>query len=557
MSAENATKLIRGVLFDFDGTLTEFGSLDFGVIKDAIGCPLDRPVLEFILGLESEKEKTRAFGILDRFEAEAARRSRPNEGAEETLEFLRQRNLKTGIISRNSLVSIQTSLQNFRHVRPDDFTVILSRDDPYRPKPDPEGILAAARMLGVPVSQVLVIGDFIFDVEAGHKAGALTAFLTNRGKHSCAYPSDFTLQHLGDLKEIIRYHAPLPPGKLPNDLLQRFLAEAGSGDAPLLLAPGVGEDAAALALAGEQVLVLKSDPITFPTEFPGLYAVAVNVNDIATTGATPRWLLASLLFPVGVNAVQIRKTMRDLQAAAHTQGLVVCGGHTEVTDAVTRPVIAAQTAGTVARADLIDKRNMAESDRIVLTKALAIEGTSILARTCAGRLREFGMDEHEISRSRNFVTDPGISILKEARIAARTGKVTAMHDITEGGLATALQELSCAGGHRLRICFDRIPVYAETGKICGLLGVSPLGLIGSGSLLICCERGAAAFLIADLEAAGIAAVEIGEVLEAGNGIEAVDARGYSVPWPVFETDELARLISMLGDNSQPRKAERS
>ena len=112
--------------------------------------------------------------------------------------------MKVGIISRNSLASIRTALDNFARIRSADFAVILSRDDPYNPKPSPEGILAAAGIMGVPVAQILVVGDFVFDVEAGHKAGALTAFLTNRGfSHPCAYPSDFTLEHLGELKEIV------------------------------------------------------------------------------------------------------------------------------------------------------------------------------------------------------------------------------------------------------------------------------------------------------------------------------------------------------------------
>jgi len=196
--------LIRAVLFDFDGTLTEPGSLDFGVIRDAVGCPKGRPVLEFINSMASQANRAEALKILDAFEAEAARQSRPNAGAEEVLEFLRGRGIKVGIISRNSLVSIRTALDNFGRIRPLDFAIILSRDDPFDPKPSPEGILAAVRILGVPVAQVLVVGDFVFDVEAGHKAGALTAFLTNRGfSHPCAYPSDFTLEHLGELKDII------------------------------------------------------------------------------------------------------------------------------------------------------------------------------------------------------------------------------------------------------------------------------------------------------------------------------------------------------------------
>jgi len=211
MNLQSSTKLIRAVLFDFDGTLTEPGSLDFGVIRDAVGCPKGRPVLEFINSMASQAERAEAFKILDAFEAEAARQSRPNAGAEEVLEFLRARGMKIGIISRNSLASIRTALDNFGRIRPLDFAVILSRDDPFNPKPSPEGILAAVRILGVPAAQVLVVGDFVFDVEAGHKAGALTAFLTNRGSsHPCAYPSDFTLEHLGELKEIVSLYAPLP-----------------------------------------------------------------------------------------------------------------------------------------------------------------------------------------------------------------------------------------------------------------------------------------------------------------------------------------------------------
>lgn len=544
MESQSSAKLIRAVLFDFDGTLTEPGSLDFGVIREAIGCPKGRPVLEFINGMSSQAERAEATRILNEYEAEAARRSRPNAGAEEALRFLRARGLKVGIISRNSLVSIETALKNFERIQPFDFAVILSRDDPVSPKPDPEGILAAAEALGVSVAQVLVVGDFVFDIEAGQKAGALTAFLTNRGfSHPCALPSDFTLEHLGDLTDIVGLHAPLPVGKLPNDLLHQFLADLGACDPALLVGPGVGEDVAAFRLMGEEVLVLKSDPITFATDAIGFYAVTVNVNDMATCGATPRWLLASLLFPVGTNAAQVRLVMQELDRTARNQGLILCGGHTEISDAVTRPVVAAQVAGTVSRRELISKQNMKEGDRVLLTKRLAVEGTSIIAREFPDRLRKLGMGDEEIARCRNFLFDPGISVLKEAGIAAHSGRVTAMHDITEGGLSTALQELSSAGGHRIRVYRDRIPVYQETERVCRLLNLSPLGLIGSGSLLIACACSAADSMVAELCAAGIEAVCLGEVLQSGNGVEAIDANGNTAPWPQFEADEITRLFS--------------
>ncbi len=543
MNPQNRNKRIRAVLFDFDGTLTEPGSIDFDVIREAVGCPKRQPVLEFINGIESQTERAAAFRILDGFEAAAAGQSRPNAGAEELLAYLRARGLKIGIITRNSMAAVETSLKNFRRILPSDFDVILTRDDPFSPKPSPEGIVAAADALMVPAAEVLVVGDFVFDIEAGHKAGALTGYLTNRGSsHPCQHPSDFTIEHLSELKDILDLHAPLPAGKLPNDLLRRFLKEIGIGDPSLLVAPGVGEDVAAVRLPGEEILVLKSDPVTFATDAISYCAVQVNINDIATSGATPRWLLASMLFPPGTNAAEARSAMEQLYRASLEQGVILCGGHTEITDAVTRPVVAAQVAGTVSAGKLIDKKSLAEGDTILLTKALAIEGTSIIAREFRDRLEELGMTSAEIDRCRSLLFDPGVSILREARIAARSGKVSAMHDITEGGLATALPELSAAGGRRIRVNLDRIPVLEATRRVCGLLGLDPLGLIGSGSLLIACRPEAADELIASLRTAGIEAVCLGEAMGCGSGIDAVRTDGNPAPWPQFATDEIARLF---------------
>ena len=225
--------------------------------------------------------------------------------------------------------------------------------------------------------------------------------------------------------------------------------------------------------------------------------------------------------------------------------MILCGGHTEITDAVTRPIVAAQVAGTVSRRQLIHKRNMAEGDRILMTKRLAIEATSIIAREFPQRLKDSGLDDRAIERCRGFLFDPGISVLREARIAAQSGAVSAMHDITEGGLATALRELSSAASRRIRVFLDRIPMYPETEAICQALGLNPLGVIGSGSLLIACRPSAAEGLMAELGAAGIDAVCVGEVQPGETGVDAVDSSGNQAAWPDFEVDEITRLFSDL------------
>src|SRR5262249_10860265 len=163
-------------------------------------------------------------------------------------------------------------------------------------------------------------------------------FLTNRRLSPPEdHIPDFIIDRLTELKEIIDLHTPLAPGKLPNHLLHRFLEDLDLRHSSLLVAPGVGEDIACVRWDGEQTLVLQSDPITFATDSIGQYAVIVNVNDVATSGATPRWLLSTLLFPPSTTAGQVRQTMIELRETARRHDLLLCGGHTEITDAVKRP----------------------------------------------------------------------------------------------------------------------------------------------------------------------------------------------------------------------------
>jgi hydrogenase expression/formation protein HypE len=534
------------ILFDFDGTLTRAGTIDFSRIREALRCPAETPILEFIASIPSTARRKSALETLHNYEMEAAIRSLPNVGAEETLQFLRGHAIKVGIISRNSTSAIRCALDNFSSIGPDDFDILISRDDAYAPKPSPEAIVAAAGLLNVSVEHLIVVGDYILDIEAGRRAGAFTVFLTNCNRAApCKEQPDYVIDELPELMKIARLHLPLPDGKLPNDLLSVFLAETGISPGPALVGPAVGEDVAAVGLQGEEVLVMKSDPVTFATDDIARYAVTVNVNDIATSGASPRWLLTTLMFPGGTRAYQIRNVMAQLHEIAAQQGLTLCGGHTEITGAVTRPIVAAQAVGTVSRSRLIDKRNMRERNQVLMTKRVSVEGTSIIAREFGDDLRKMGVSADLIERCRQFLAKPGISILPEARIAAQFESVTGMHDVTEGGLATALEEFSQTGGHRIRVYMDRIPYLEETLILCRLLDLHPLGLIGSGSLLISCDKEEYQTLLQRIRDAGIEATCIAEVLGTGVGIEAVSQVGVSVEWPSFEVDEIARLFRRM------------
>jgi len=535
----NRSFYIKAVMFDFDGTLTKPGALNFPRLKETLGCPADVPVLEFIEDLPSPSQRKEAFKHLERFEKEAAINSEPNIGAQKLIHFLRSKEVGIGIITRNTLSSIERALQNFEDIDMSHFDVIVSRETSVRLKPSGDGIILAAETLNVDVKQILMVGDFVFDIQAGQRAGCMTAFLDyGTVSGTTKVESDFIVSGLEEIKHIVRLGLPLSSGKLPNDLLENFLAGFNFHDPSVLIDAGVGEDAAAVDIDKEEVLVIKSDPITFATDAIGHYAVLINANDIATTGAIPRWFLATLLFPSGVTASCIFQVMHELESVCRRWNITLCGGHTEITDAVTRPVITGMLAGTVTKNRLIDKRNIKPGDKVLLTKAVAVEGTAIIAREFGDRLRVLGMTESEIETCKQFLFS--ISILEEAQIARDCGGVSAMHDITEGGLATAIMELSIAGEHRVRVNMDRIPVFPQTQKICTLLGIDPMGLIGSGSLLICSRKNETKTLMDSIRDAGIDVACIGEVMEAGRGVEAVSKAGVSA-WPSFEVDEITRL----------------
>jgi hydrogenase expression/formation protein HypE len=531
---------VKAVLFDFDGTLTEPGALDFIRIKQSIGCPTGKPILEYIDSLKDPHQQQESMDKLVRFENEAAEKSVPNSGAEETVSYLRSKGLRVGIISRNGRESILLALRNFNKLKAADFDLILSRDDPVQPKPNADGVLLAAKTFGVKTAELLMVGDYVFDIQAGHQAGAVTVLLDNRPESVPSVPpSDYTISGLADLKKIVRLGLPLSPGKLPNELLGEFLDRVVTRDPAILIHPGVGEDTAAVDVQHEDVIVLKSDPITFVTDSIGRFAVLINANDIATSGARPRWFLTSLLFPCGTTASQIWQVIQELKTVCQQWEIVLCGGHTEVTDAVSRPVVTGMLVGTVSRKDLIDKRNIQTGDVVLLSKAVAVEGTAIIAAEFGDRLKRLGLTEEEIGACKRFLDS--LSVLEEAKIAGRSKGVVAMHDVTEGGLATALVELSVAGGHEIRVDTDKIPVFPETHKICRLLNLNPLGLIGSGSLLICCRKNARDTLLKHIRGAGIRITPIGELLDKGRGVKAL-RQGAPTEWPAFEVDEITRFF---------------
>ncbi len=303
-----------------------------------------------------------------------------------------------------------------------------------------------------------------------------------------------------------------PLGKLPAEHLARLLIRLPVTDPRVVVGPGLGRDAAVISF-GDQMLVAKTDPITFASDEIGWYAVHVNANDVATTGAQPRWFLATLLLPEGCSRQMVESIFGQIDEACQEVGALLVGGHTEITAGLHRPIVVGAMLGEVERGCLITPRGARPGDVLMLSKGVPIEGGSILAREFGQRLRALPADL--IARARAYLHDPGISVVREALAAADTGGVSAMHDPTEAGLACGLWGMADAAA--VEVDLDAVTVLPEAATLCAWLSLDPLAVIASGALLIAVRPLSAPAVMAAIRSAGVEVSQIGCIRE-GQGV---------------------------------------
>ncbi|NMC53770.1 MAG: AIR synthase [Chloroflexi bacterium] len=333
----------------------------------------------------------------------------------------------------------------------------------------------------------------------------------------------------------------LPVGKLPISLLQQVIKEAPQLDERILLGPGIGMDCAVIDL-GSRCLVIKSDPITFASDQIGWYAVQINANDIATTGARPQWFSCTLLLPEGkTTPADVLEISRQINQACRDLGISVVGGHTEITYNLDRPLVLGTLIGEVEKERLVTPRGAQPGDVILLTKGVPVEAVSILAREFAGPLRAI-LSEEEIQTAAGYLTNPGIGITRDAQIALRAGRVNAMHDPTEGGLAAALWELADASATSLVIELETVHILPLGARICQFFKLDPLATIASGALLLTVPESDASAIISALQAEGIHCAAIGRVHPGPSAVhEIVEGRTSLLKRP--DRDDIGRVYA--------------
>ena len=324
--------------------------------------------------------------------------------------------------------------------------------------------------------------------------------------------------------------APLPAGKLAPDFLDRLLPT----DLPpeVRLGPRIGEDACAIGVEAG-TLVAATDPITLTGSGVGAHAVVVNANDVAVTGARPRWFLACVLLPEGSTARDAEALFTGMRRALDAVGASLVGGHTEVTGAVRQPLVVGQMLG-MAEERTVPTGGLRPGDAVVQIGPAPVEGAAVLADLLPPESLD-AVSARTLDAARAALEAPGISVVEPALDAAEAG-AAALHDPTEGGLSAGLYELADASGVAITIDRDRIAWFEPGVALCRAAGVDPWGTLASGALLagFAAERLEGA--LRELGRAGHAAAVIGRA-ESGKGV----AFANGAPLPRFERDELSRL----------------
>jgi len=327
---------------------------------------------------------------------------------------------------------------------------------------------------------------------------------------------------------------PLESGKISVALLAELLAGLPPSPPELRLGPGVGEDACAIAIGGELV-VAASDPVTLTADQAGFVSVLVSANDVAVTGARPRWFLSVVLVPPGTNGSEVRDVFADIGRALERVGAHLVGGHTEVTDAVNRPVVVGQMLGLAEGGRVVATGGARIGDVVVQVGPAPAEGAAVLAYDAGVQLQ--GLEPTLLEAAGTAADRPGISVVESALLAARLG-ATAMHDPTEGGLAAGLHELAHASDVRISVDREAVLWFEPGVAVCQALDADPWATLASGALLAAFPETDVRSALLALSTEGHQAAVIGRA-EVGSGV--YDSRGRAIAWP--ERDEVARLAS--------------
>ena len=296
-------------------------------------------------------------------------------------------------------------------------------------------------------------------------------------------------------------------GKVPVNVLKRSILrelEVNYCKDEVIKGAEVGADNALLRLENHEATVINTQSYEADSGLEAKVAVYKAVNNLFSAGAVPVAVTVALTLPVEFQEEQLKSYMHALVAAANELQVEIAGGDTKTFASVIVPIVTVTALGTVTGGDF---KKVLPGQELVLSKWIGMEGALLLANEREEELLK--RYPYPMIQAVKDLTQE-ISVGKEAEVAVQEN-VTAMHDLSEGGILGGLWEFAEYHQVGLKVDLKKIPVMQEIIEICEYYDLNPYGLRSGGALLMAVEKGST--LVQKLAEQGICATVIGRVTE--------------------------------------------
>ncbi|MGV9744425.1 hydrogenase expression/formation protein HypE [Rhodococcus zopfii] len=272
-------------------------------------------------------------------------------------------------------------------------------------------------------------------------------------------------------------------------------------------AVGVGER---LAFSTDSYVV---KPLQFPGGSIGHLAVHGTVNDLAVSGARPRWLSAAFVIEEGFEIARLREIVADMATAASGAGVAIVTGDTKVVGKGSADGLYISTAGVgvVPAGRRLGADLVRPGDRVVVSGPLGDHGMAVL------------LARGELALEADIASDTApVHRMVEALLAAAPA-TRWMRDATRGGVGTVCNELAQATGFAVVLDEAALPIRPAVLGACDLLGIDPLYVANEGKFVavVSADETGAALAALRGQAGGEAAAVVGEILAEPEGIVAL------------------------------------
>ena len=264
----------------------------------------------------------------------------------------------------------------------------------------------------------------------------------------------------------------------------------------------------------------------------GYLAVLKAANSLISQGITPDHVDVSILLDENTEERTLKELVKSCIEGCKKVGTVYAGGHTEVSKAVNRPVITATCVGYKEKELSLAKPKAGQA--LVISKWIGLEGTALLAK----EKKEELTSKYPVP----FINDAAdfmeyLDVADEAAVAIKSG-VSAIHDLSNGGVFACLWEMGERAGCGLKVNLKSIPIRQETVEICEFFEINPYQLLSGGAILFATDDGEK--LVNELGNAGVPATIVGFLQEGKDKIITNEDESRFLEMP--QADEIHKIL---------------